>query len=64
LGTHIEETVQGLKITEPTVGKKPSLYQRPKKDQPTTDDDDETSRQRVLDIIITGEVSRPKNHLQ
>ncbi|KAF9078452.1 hypothetical protein BDP27DRAFT_1309604 [Rhodocollybia butyracea] len=55
LGTHIEETVQGLKITEPTVGKKPSLYQRPKKDQPTTNDDDETLRQRVLDIIITGE---------
>lgn len=65
LGTHIEETAQGLVITEPGAGKTPLLYERTTglqgKPLPTNKDtEDETglnSRKRhVLDVIITGEV--------
>ncbi|KAE9389799.1 hypothetical protein BT96DRAFT_1002898 [Gymnopus androsaceus JB14] len=64
LGTHIEETAQGLVITEPGAGKTPLLYERTTglqgKPLPTNKDtEDETglnSRKRhVLDVIITGE---------
>ncbi|KAJ3746450.1 hypothetical protein DFH05DRAFT_1485278 [Lentinula detonsa] len=53
LETQIEETPQGLTITEPVPGKQPLLYQRAgsqKKPHAAQE-----AKPRVLDIIITGE---------
>ncbi|KIK55507.1 hypothetical protein GYMLUDRAFT_205384 [Collybiopsis luxurians FD-317 M1] len=58
VGTHIEETLEGVKVTEAGPGKKPLFYERcgPSQEKPKPEEGGKgTARRRVLDIIITGE---------
>ncbi|KAJ3716553.1 hypothetical protein C8R42DRAFT_645219 [Lentinula raphanica] len=58
IGTQIEETPQGLTITEPTPGKEPLVYYRADSQDKSREKVVQEAKPRVLDIIITGEVRR------